>query len=189
MIITNFTPFPVLQTESLVLRKLTAVDAPEIFLLRSDKRVNTFLDRPILADIEGAHQFITKIENFIAAKESLYWAITLKDNDTLIGTICIWNIEKQKAQAEIGYELLPDFQGKGFMNEAIGKVIEFAFEEMKLSVITALTKTENKSSVNVLLKNNFQLDNSNEFVSKETVGELDVYYLLSSASCTGHSSI
>jgi [ribosomal protein S5]-alanine N-acetyltransferase len=189
MVKTNFALFPVLQTERLVLRKLNAIDAPAIFQLRSDKRVNAFLDRPILGDIEGAHQFIAKIENLIAAKESLYWAITIKGNDTLIGTICIWNIEKQKAKAEMGYELLSDFQGKGLMQEAIEKIIEFAFSEMKLSVITALTKAENHPSVKVLLKNSFQLDSGYEFVSKEAAEELDVYYLLSSASCTGHSSI
>ncbi len=182
MIALNFTPFPVLVTERLTLRKLSAEDAPGIFLLRSDRRVNAFLDRPILADIDGAHQFINKREKAVAANESLYWVITQKDDNSLIGTICIWNIDTEKEQAEIGFEMRPEFQGKGLMQEAVQKVKEFGFAVLKLSVITALTKAENRSSVNVLLKNKFQLDKSNQFVSKEAADELEVYYLLSSFS-------
>ena len=149
-----------------------------ILRLRTDKRVNKFLDRPVTATIEAAHQFISKIENSVANNESVYWAITLKDIDRLIGTICIWNIEATKEQAEIGFELYPDFQGKGLMQEALAKVIEFGFTSMKLSVITGLTKPENNSSVKLLLKNYFQLDKENKYVSKEEAGGLAVYFLL-----------
>ena len=121
--------------------------------------------------------FIEKILSAIKKNQSVYWAITLKDEDTLIGTICLWNISIENNTAEIGYELLPDFQGKGIMQEAISKIIEYGFNKMKLKVITAFTHPGNSRSTNLLLKNNFLPDKNYEYVEKEDAGELLVYYL------------
>jgi ribosomal-protein-alanine N-acetyltransferase len=43
--ILNFTPFPVLETNRLLLRQVTLQDAPEIFFLRSNPDVLKYLDR------------------------------------------------------------------------------------------------------------------------------------------------
>lgn len=173
----NFSPFPTLTTERLILRQLNIKDANEIMILRSDERVNEFIDRPKSIDISDAEKFIAKIEKGIANNEWIYWIITLKEGDILIGTICYWNITVENDMAEIGYELHPHFQGKGFMQEAISKIIEFGFGKMKLKVITAVLHAGNNKSIKVLLKNNFMPDRNNEYVSKEDAGDLSVYYL------------
>lgn len=163
-------------TARLILRRLRLTDAPDIMRIRSDKRVNEFLDRPVSTDIDQAKKFIEKIEESINGNESMYWAITLKDTDTLIGTICYWNFVVEKRQGEIGFELHPDFQEKGFMQEALKAVIKFGLTEMRLNVIIALTKAGNSRSINLLQKNGFLPDDKNEFVSKEEAGDLLVYY-------------
>ena len=50
----NFPPFPVLETERYILRQLTLSDDNEIFILRSYKEVNKYLDRPVAKTIEDA---------------------------------------------------------------------------------------------------------------------------------------
>ena len=177
MVHLNFTPFPNLTTERLLLRKLTIKDAKEIMMLRSNDQVNKFLDRPESVDVNDAKQFIEKIVNGINNNESIYWVITLKENDTLIGTICLWNISVENNTGEIGYELHPDFQGKGLMHEAITKIIDYGFNKMKLEIITAFTHIKNIRSTNFLLKHNFLLDKNYEYAEKEDAGELVVYYL------------
>ena len=152
-------------------------DANEIMIIRSDERVNEFIDRPKSIDIIDAEKFIEKIEKGIATNEWIYWIITLKGDNTLTGTICYWNISVENNMAEIGYELHPYFQGKGIMQEAILKIIDFGFDEMKLKTITALPHADNNKSIQVLLKNNFVLDKDYKFVSKEDAGDLLVYYL------------
>ena len=87
-------PFPRLITDRLVLRQLEMQDDGEIFFLRSDETVNKFLVSPIAKSIQDARDFINKINENIANSESVYWAITVKGNNKLIGTICIWNIER-----------------------------------------------------------------------------------------------
>jgi len=176
--ILDLTIFPVLTTGRLTLRRLGMNDAPEIKKLRSDKRVNEYLDRPGSITTREAKEFIQKIEKAISNNESAYWAITLTNEDKLIGTICYWNISLEKEMAEIGYELHPDFQGKGIMQEAILSVLKYGFDIMKIKTITALPLAENKKSIQVLLKNHFREDATNKFVSKEEANGLAVYYLV-----------
>lgn len=173
----NFSPFPTLTSERLILRQLNIKDANEILILRTDDSVNEFINRPKSTDISDAEKFIEKIEKGIADNEWIYWAITLKENDTLIGTVCLWNISVENNTGEIGYELHPHFQGKGIMQEAISKIIEYGFDKMKLKLITAVLHPGNNKSIRVLLKNNFVQDRNNEYVSKEDAGDLSVYYL------------
>ncbi len=79
------------------------------------------------------------------------------DNETKqnIGSICYWNFDFEKKTAEIGYELLPQFHGKGFMEEALSKIIDFGFNELNLQSIEAFTDVNNKPSIKVLEKYNF----------------------------------
>ncbi|MBK7500455.1 MAG: GNAT family N-acetyltransferase [Ignavibacteriales bacterium] len=154
----NFSPFPVLKTERLVLRKLSLDDAEEIFFLRSDEKVNKYLDRPRATSIEDAHNFINKTNHAIENNECIDWAITFKDDSGLIGSICLWNLNEEENKAEVGYELLPDFQGKGIAQEALSAVITFGFEVMKLKTIEAYTHKENLKSTKLLEKFNFKRD-------------------------------
>ena len=164
-------------TERLVLRSLSEADAHDIMLLRSNEQVNQFLGRPACIDIEAAKSFIAKIEKGIDNKESLYWVITMKEKDELIGTICLWNFEADKMQAETGFELLPEFQGKGIMIEALSEVLAFGFKELQLKTITALTNPGNWPSIKLLQRACFLADNEYTLVTKEEADNLLVFYL------------
>ena len=131
-------------------------DENDIFILRSDESVNKYLDRPKAHSIEDARQFITKIKNAVSNHQSLYWAITLKESAAFAGTICVWNISEENKKAEIGYELLPRFQGKGIMQEALQRILKFAFENMKLTSIEANTHKDNHHSSKLLEKLHFK---------------------------------
>jgi ribosomal-protein-alanine N-acetyltransferase len=160
MLAVNFTPFPRLTTERLIFRQLKAGDEGEIFKLRSDKNVNKYLTRNGCKTMEEAGAFINKINRGISNNESIYWGIAQKkDNiypgDKLIGTICLWNIQPEDYRAELGYELNPDFWGKGIMSEAIPKIIEYGFEIMKLHSLEADLDPGNSRSALLLEKNGF----------------------------------
>src|SRR5947209_16438298 len=151
----NFTPFPVLKTERLTLRQLISSDDKEIFALRSDDSVNKYLDRKPSKSIDDAKNFIQAITENIQRNDSIYWAITLNGTDKLIGTICLFDFSNDNLKAEIGYELLPGFQGKGIMQEAISKVIDFGMQDIGLHSIEAYTHSANESSKRLLQKLKF----------------------------------
>ena len=109
----SFTPFPDLATERLTLRQLNS----------EDERVNEFIDRKKARTIEDARKFIQNINEGIARNKWIYWAITLIGKSTLIGTICLWKISNDRSKAEIGFELLPGYQGKGIMQETLSGII------------------------------------------------------------------
>lgn len=158
----NFTPFPVLKTERLTLRQLVSSDANEIFALRSDGNVNKYLDRKPSRSIEDAATFIQTINENIQRNYSIYWAITLNSADKLIGTICLFDFSDDNLKAEIGYELLPGFQGQGIMQEAASKVIDFGNQHLGLNSIVAYTHVENLSSTRLLEKCNFKMNGPGE---------------------------
>lgn len=152
----NFKPFPVLKTERLTLRQLVSSDDNEIFALRSNENVNKYLDRKPSKSIDDAKTFIQTINKNIERNDSIYWAIALNGTDKLIGTICLFDFSDDNMKAEIGYELLPDFQGKGIMQEATSKVIDFGIQHIGLNSIEAYTHFENQSSTRLLEKFNFK---------------------------------
>jgi ribosomal-protein-alanine N-acetyltransferase len=152
----NFKPFPVLKTERLTLRQLGSNDDKEIFALRSDDNVNKYLSRKQSKSIDDAKNFIQAINENIQRNDSLYWAITLNSANTLIGTICLFNFSEDHLKVEIGYELLPHFQGQGIMQEAVSKVIHFGFQHVGLNSIEAYTHSENQSSTKLLEKLSFK---------------------------------
>lgn len=151
----NFTPFPILTTERLVLRKLKFEDENEISFLRSDESINKYIDRPKTVTNEDAKKFIDKINAGIKNNDWIYWAITTKDNNKLIGTICLWNFSEEKDIAELGFELSTEYQGKGIMQEALAKIIEYGFENLNLKKLEAYTNQQNIPSLKLLEKNNF----------------------------------
>lgn len=157
MIKTNFIPFPTLTTDRLVLRQLETTDDKDIFSHRSDNTVNTYLKDFRHSSIEQTQAFINRVQNEIALGKTILWVITEKGNDTFIGTICLWNILKDEMKAETGYTLVSKFHRKGYMTEALKKVIDFGFNTVKLKTIEAYTHKDNKGSIQVLIKNKFKL--------------------------------
>ena len=142
----------VLDTKWLLLRQLKETDVSAIYSLRSNEQVNQFIDRSTAKDPEEAKAFIQKITE----NKSYYWGITLKENGTMIGTI-VSGIYRQTGSAELGYELHPDYQGKGYMDEAIKEVIGFAFRS-GFTILEAYTHRDNLASTKLLLKHGFVQD-------------------------------
>lgn len=169
----SFVPFPILATERLILRQLVINDDQEIFILRSDREINKYLDRQVSNTIDDARDFINKINENVNKNDSLYWAITLGDRNILVGTICLFSFSDEDGKCEIGYELLTNFQGQGIMKEAAAKVVDYAFNTIKVQKIEAIFHRDNQRSINLLEQLSFR--NSSE--SDKTNSGLICYHL------------
>ena len=176
----NIPASPLLETERLRLRPLKEDDAEDIFILRSDAEINKYIDRPKAVTVEDAYAFIKKIQALTEKRESLYWAITLHSSDELVGTVCLWNFDHDQAKAELGYELLPGHHGKGYMREALQKILAFAFTDLRLTSIEAWTHPGNASSITVIEKLGFTRDHEAEKTKPPEAKE--VIYSLNAAN-------
>lgn len=150
-----FTPFPNLETKRLQLRRVVNKDVEQIFALRSDKEVMKYIPRPLVKTKDDALAHITMIDEKIDTNEGINWAITLKNNDKLIGIIGLYRIQPEHFRAEIGYMLLPEYHGKGIVSEAINEVVNYGFDAIKLHSIEAIIDPKNFASEKVLQKNGF----------------------------------
>ncbi len=167
------TPFSILTTERLILRKLSIDDWGEILTLRSDPEINKYLDRQAAKTREDAINFINKVNENIDKHMAFYWAITLAETNTVVGTICLYDLSNEMSSCEIGYELMIRFQGQGIMSEALRGVIDYVFQTLKLNKILAVTHCKNEHSSRLLSKFNFVKSLE---VDKENP-ELDIFIL------------
>jgi len=150
-----FLPFPAFKTRRLHLRQLTLNDVLEIFELRSDERVLQFFIISKCKNLDEAKQFIEMINGGTNRNEWIYWDITERGNNKLLGTFCIWHISKENSRAEISYALHPDHQGKDIMNEAMDIVLDYGFNIMQLHSIEANVDPGNTASIKHLEKKDF----------------------------------
>ena len=148
---------PQFVTERSLVRPLLLTDALAIARLRSMDIVNKYIDRPKQLSVEQATAFIVRINEGNRNNQLFYWALCLKENPSLIGTICLWNFNPDRTIGELGYELNPAYQHKGLMTEAIKPVIAFAFQTICLQKIEAFVHKDNAASKRLLETNNFKL--------------------------------
>ena len=89
-----------------------------------------------------------------------YRTIPLEEffSDEIIGSIGLRNFDSEKDYAEIGYELDPVYQQRGFMSEAFQEVLSFGFKTLELKTVEAFTHQHNKASIILLEKQKFILD-------------------------------
>lgn len=155
MLTLNFNPFHDLETERLLLRRVDNNDYKEVLALRSNPETMKYIPRPLLKNEEEAFAHIAMIENKIINKEGINWAITIKDDHRLIGIIGHYRIQVENYRAEIGYMILPEFNGLGIVTEAVKEVVKYGFDIMKLHSIEAVIDPDNIASAKVLEKNGF----------------------------------
>ncbi|QSB25744.1 GNAT family N-acetyltransferase [Flavobacterium sp. CLA17] len=151
----NFSPFPTIETERLLLKRITDADLNEIFELRSNPETMKYIPRPLVKTTEDALEHIAMIEEKIVTNVGINWGITLKDNPKLLGIIGYYRMQPENYRAEIGYMLLPEFHGKGIIPEAVHRLIRYGFDDLKLHSIEAVIDPENFASEKVLQKCGF----------------------------------
>ncbi|WP_312789499.1 GNAT family N-acetyltransferase [Sphingobacterium sp.] len=155
MLALDFSIFPQLETDRLQLTRTNVDHVNELLKMRSDPEVMKFIPRPMARTAEEIIEFIAAIDEKISNHEMINWAITLKGDAKMIGTIGYYHIKPEHFRAEIGYMLLPEFQGRGFITEAIDVVVSYGFAEMKLHSVEAVLDPNNLASASVLEKCGF----------------------------------
>lgn len=144
-----------LNTERLFLKDINESNVDDILKIRSNEVINQFVQRNSPKNNYDALQFILTIKERTKDNQSFYWGISLKNQPNLIGTICLYNFSEDRTVAEVGYELLPDYHRQGTMSEALSVVLDFAFKDLHLHEIVAMTNKLNENSKGLLLKHDF----------------------------------
>lgn len=139
-------------TDRLLLKPIELSDLQDLYHLRTNPQVAKYIQRDVNKNIDDIRQFIA-----LVIKNNFYFTIRTLVRNEFIGTITLWNIDRSINYAEIGYELLPEFQGKGLMSEAVKAMLDYAFNKAGFEVIEAHTHRENTASRRLLERVGFKL--------------------------------
>lgn len=156
MLAINFQPFPNLESERLVLRRLKDSDTPEVFKIRSNPERMKFVPRPLLQNEGEALAMIQMMNSKIDENTDINWGVCLKDSDKIIGFMGFYRVQPESYRTEIGYMILPEYDGKGYVSEAVTTMLKYAFHTVGFHSIEAVIDPNNFASEKVLLKNGFR---------------------------------
>ncbi|ATL49992.1 GNAT family N-acetyltransferase [Chitinophaga caeni] len=146
--------FPVLQTARLSLVPINPKHLEDIFKLFSDTRVTQFYNLHPFRQLHEAQHFIDYYAKRFQEQKGVRWGITIQGATKLIGTVG-FNHFTPNHRSNIGYDLHPDYWNKGFMTEALKRVIQFGMEQLQVNRIEAEVMPGNTSSIKVLEKLGF----------------------------------
>lgn len=148
--------YPSIESERLFMRELTLDDIEAVYKHFSYPEVTRFMDIEVCKDRSEAEEIIA----FHIQDSGCRYGLFSKENYELVGTCGFhcWSTETIESKAEIGFDLSPQYWGKGLMKEALEKMIRIGFDLMKLDYIEATTEVENIQSQSVLIKMGFKQD-------------------------------
>lgn len=147
--------FPTLTTARLNLRQITEDDLENIFsgLSHPDVIKHYGVNYSSLDDTWEQLEWYAELER---THTGIWWAITVADTGKFCGAIGYNNLSREHKKAELGFWLLPDYWGRGYVSEALEEVLSYAFTKQQLHRIEAFVETENISSQKALQKAHFQ---------------------------------
>jgi [ribosomal protein S5]-alanine N-acetyltransferase len=146
-------------TERLVLREFVIDDWPAVLAYQRDPRYLHFY--PWTNRTEA--QVRDLVEMFVEQqaerpRRKFQFAITFPNDDRVIGNCGIRRKPENDWEADIGYELAPEYWSRGYATEAALAIINFGFQMLKLHRISAWCIAANTASARVLEKVGMQLE-------------------------------
>lgn len=168
----------ILETERLILRPWRESDAEDLYHYAKDQRVGPIAGWPPHTSVEESATIIKTV----FSQEGVF-AITLKEDDLAIGCIGLIlgaksNFPIDENEGEISYWLGVPFWGRGYIPEAIRKVVDYGFLDLKLSNIWCGYFDGNEKSYKAQSKCGFKHHHT----------EKDMFYELTNEIRTEHIS-
>ncbi|MBB4078320.1 RimJ/RimL family protein N-acetyltransferase [Lewinella aquimaris] len=131
-------------------------DVPAMIALANDPVVEEMtLTMPYPYGEADAVAFINRANVSRKEGSAFMYAIRLKGVDEFMGGVGL-HIDPKYGYGELGYWMGAPFRGKGYVTEAVGALIDLAFETTGLVRIQAMTRDHNHASGKILLNNGMQ---------------------------------
>ena len=150
---------PELETERLVLRKLSAGDAEGLRGWLGLDEVYTYWGRPASRAEKEPDLLFVDPRPHVRRKPShdFTWGIELKSTHKVVGILEIFNVENDRL-GKVGYRVSPELWNSGICTEALKRVVAFIFSETGMDRLEATVDVRNTGSNRVLEKCGFRLE-------------------------------
>lgn len=150
--------FHSLEGKSISFKRLSINDAQDIHIYASDKDVSRFIGWNLMDTLAETRELVETMIKRESAGTHLYASVVIKETKDIIGTVMIFNFDKQANQAEIGYVFNKDHWGKGYGTECVALASDFAFKSLNLHKLHASVTDANIGSARILQKNGYELE-------------------------------
>lgn len=143
---------PTLETDRLILRMWRKKDAKDLYAYAKNPNVGPPAGWKPHSSPAESKMVITQ-----TYMNNTCWAIVDKNTDKPIGSIVLGKdkFRPDVKSRELGYSMSEDYWGKGIMTEAAKRVIQYAFDNLKLDVLMVTTGESNTRSQRVIEKCGF----------------------------------
>ena len=142
----------VLETDRLILRWLTAEDAPFIAELLNDPAWLRFIGDRHVRSIDDARAYILNGPVAMYAKLGFGLYVTERKTDGVSMGMCGLIKRDGLDDVDIGFAFLPEFYGQGYAEEATTAVMAYGKSTFGLKRIVGITIRDNASSIKLLEK-------------------------------------
>ncbi|MDH8709923.1 GNAT family N-acetyltransferase [Bacillus altitudinis] len=139
------------RTNRVVIRQFDQQDIEAFYQYRSNPSIATFQSWENYT-YEDAESFVQHQMTQQPNQPGTWfqYAIALSESNQLIGDCAIHTLGSEPRIVEIGFTLAPEFQGKGYIHEALNSIIEYIFTTLNKHKIIAFTDVRNEKSIRVL---------------------------------------
>lgn len=141
---------PTIEASRVSLRWLELADAPDLYRIFSDPEVMAYWSSPPMTEESEARELVESIHRSFEAHGLYEWGIARREDDRVIGTVTLWHLDERNRRAEIGFTLVREVWGRGYMKEALSAAFDFAFGPMNMTRIEADVDPENAASLRLL---------------------------------------
>ena len=148
-------PFPLFMlTPRLVLRQFTLDDLEAAHALYSDPEVMRFSSSEPSTSLEATRAILEAHLASYAEHNFGKWAVAVRTTGEFIGYcgVALATIDGPESEPELGFRLLPRFQGQGYATEAGKVALDHCFSFLRLPRVLGVVEPGNQPSVRVLLK-------------------------------------
>lgn len=164
-----------LDTPRLVLRRLTVADAEQMYAhWTSDDEVTHFLTWETHGNVEATRALLGEWVEDYKSDDVYQWGIVLAQTNELIGTISAVSLDEAVDAVEIGYCMGRAWWRQGIMTEALGRVIEFFFDEVGANRVSAKHDVANPASGAVMTKCGMRFEGVRRSGARNNQGVVDV---------------
>jgi RimJ/RimL family protein N-acetyltransferase len=144
----------IFETNRVLIRRYAKDDFENFYLLNSDEEVMRFI-RPVQNREKTLDFFQENVEYYKTFPHYGRWAMIEKSNQQFIGSFMLRPSTALDREIELGYSMFRKFWGNGFATESVRGGLAYAFDELKLPTVIAITQLQNTASQKVLLKCGF----------------------------------
>jgi ribosomal-protein-alanine N-acetyltransferase len=147
---------PTITTSRLLLRWISEADIDALYDVFSDPQVMRYWSSGPLADKQAAAEMQREIAASNQNNSLFKWGLALRESDTVIGTVTLFNLNLSNGRAEVGYAMGRRYWGKGYMHEALQALLTHGFEVLGLRRLEADVDPRNSRSIRTLERLGFQ---------------------------------